>query len=313
MAYSTQDHPYHRLVAKFEPQSRLLKTWQLTGGVSAQVTALEILRPNGQTQNWVVRRHGPVDRAQNPHIAAQEFNLLQILHSAGLPVPTPCYLDTSGQIFPIPYLVIEYIPGRPEFDPTDLPALLRQMAAALAKIHSLDITRLGLSTLPSPTPLLGERSTILDDSLHEGRLRAVLEPAWPLPVRNKPVLLHADFWPGNLLWQGDRLAAVIDWEDAHIGEPLADLANTRLETLWAFGVEAMQAFTHQYLSLAPCDTNNLPYWDLYAALKPISRISQWAQDPAEENSFRAGHRLFTAQAFQQLSFKNNRPNFSDDR
>ena len=35
----------------------------------------------------------------------------------------------------------------------------------------------------------------------------------PPPVQvNRPVLLHGDFWPGNILWRDGRLVAVIDWE-----------------------------------------------------------------------------------------------------
>ena len=67
--------------------------------------------------------------------------------------------------------------------------------------------------------------------------------AWPLVRRNPAVLLHGDFWPGDVLWQAGRLTAVLDWEDAQVGDPLADVGNTRLEFLWAFGREAMQQFT----------------------------------------------------------------------
>src|SRR5256885_26190 len=88
----------------------LMEAW-LKGGVSAQVTALEIERPDHQTKKMIVRRHGDVDLKRNPHIAADEFKLLQITQSAGLATPAPYYLDQSGEIFPIPYVVIEYIEG----------------------------------------------------------------------------------------------------------------------------------------------------------------------------------------------------------
>jgi aminoglycoside phosphotransferase (APT) family kinase protein len=39
------------------------------------------------------------------------------------------------------------------------------------------------------------------------------------------VLLHGDFWPGNALWRDGALVAILDWEDAAIGDPLADVAN----------------------------------------------------------------------------------------
>jgi aminoglycoside phosphotransferase (APT) family kinase protein len=82
------------------------------------------------------------------------------------------------------------------------------------------------------------------------------------------VLLHGDFWPGNVLWEDGRLVAVLDWEDAAIGDPLADVANARLELLWAGGAEAKEEFTRRYRSLVPgVDLTDLPHWDRWAGLR----------------------------------------------
>src|SRR5690349_18889156 len=109
MTESRDVQKFEQLVQKFDPQSRLLSAWELKGGVSARVTALEIERPDGVARKMVVRQHGAVDLEQNPQIAAEEFRLLEILQSAGLPAPAPYYLDQSRKIFSTPYLVIEYI------------------------------------------------------------------------------------------------------------------------------------------------------------------------------------------------------------
>src|SRR5215467_10325986 len=108
---SKADKKVQEVVQKFEPHGKLLRQWGLKGGVSAQVTALEIERPDGHTQKMILRQHGEVDLKHNPHIAADEFELLQFLHSAGQAVPKPFYLDQSGEIYATPYLVIEYIEG----------------------------------------------------------------------------------------------------------------------------------------------------------------------------------------------------------
>ena len=79
MTESKEENRFKQLVQKMEPQSKLLRTWELKGGISAQVTALEIKRPDGQMKKMIVRQHGDVDIKQNPHIAADEFKLLQIL------------------------------------------------------------------------------------------------------------------------------------------------------------------------------------------------------------------------------------------
>ena len=89
----------------------------------------------------------------------------------------------------------------------------------------------------------------------------------PPQSSNAPVLLHGDYWPGNWLWQNGRLAAIIDWEDAALGDPLRDLAQSRLELAWIHDAAAAAAFTRAYLARRPLDTSALPYWDLCAALR----------------------------------------------
>jgi aminoglycoside phosphotransferase (APT) family kinase protein len=293
---------YIRIMEKFDPEAMLIRAWKLEGGVSAQVMALEIEQADGQTKKLLVRQHGEVDRTQNPQIAADEFKLLDLLHAAGLPVPAPYYLDQSCEIFPIPYIVIEYIEGESIFTLDAVPDLIPQLAAQLARIHKLDGSRQDFSFLPQQAKIyadkLGTRPARLDDSLDEGHIRDVLEAVGPLPLRNKSVLLHGDFWPGNILWRDGRLVGVIDWEDARLGDPLSDLANSRLETLWAFGREVMQRFTQCYLTTTGIDATLLPYWDLYAALKPALRLAEWAGDAVVEKRWREEHRWFITQAFE---------------
>jgi aminoglycoside phosphotransferase (APT) family kinase protein len=291
---------FGQVVQLFEPQSRLIRSWPLLGGVSAQVTGLEIARPDGQRKKMVIRRPGPRDLAQNPRIAADEFKLLHLVRSAGVAVPRPYYLDQSGQIFPTPYLVLEYIDGASEFAPAEPAEVIDQLAGHLAEIHRIEAAWVDLSFLPELGQGFGEPPARLDHALDEGRIRAALAAIGPLPQRHRPVLLHGDFWPGNILWRDGRLAAIIDWEEARVGDPLADLANSRLEILWAFGEAAMHRFTRQYLMMTHHDTSHLPYWDLCAALRPASKLGGWGLDQPTEKRMRARHKLFVRQALEKL-------------
>lgn len=149
----------------------------------------------------IVRQHGAVDLKHNPQIAAGEFKLLQLLQSAGMATPKPYHLDQSGEIFSTPYIVIEYIEGKPEFAPSDVTVFIFQLANTLTKIHCIDGLKLDLSFLPKQeefyTEKLRERPTRVDASLDERQIRDALEAVWPLSQRNTPVLLHGDFWPGD--------------------------------------------------------------------------------------------------------------------
>ena len=290
MTAARDNTKFEQVARKLDPHGRLLRAWELKGGVSAQVTTLEIERADGQTAHMLVRQHGAADLAQHPNVAADEFKLLHLLHAEGLATPRPYLLDQSGELFPTPYIVIEYIEGETEFAPANLADLLSQLAMHLSRIHSLDVSRLDVSFLPRQahryTRMLRERPATLDASGDEGRIRDALEAVWPLPQRNRSVLLHGDYWPGNILWRDGQLVAIIDWEDAAIGDPLADVGNSRLEILWAFGVEAMQSFTQRYQAMKNLDITSLPYWDLCAALRPIAKLGEWAAGETSERAMR---------------------------
>jgi aminoglycoside phosphotransferase (APT) family kinase protein len=230
------DEAFAELAHRIDPGGKMIRTWDVAGG-AAQVTGFEIESGGGGRERLVLRRHGARDLAANPHVAEDEFRLLSVLGSAGIPVPALRYLDAAGELFFAPCLVVEFVEGA---TPTtaDEQAVAAELAAILAAIHQIDASTAAISFLPDRR---------LDDS---GR------------PRNPPVLLHGDFWPGNTLWKDGRLVAVIDWEDAAIGDPLADVANARLELLWACGADAMHDFTDAYAKHASdVDLAALPDWD----------------------------------------------------
>jgi aminoglycoside phosphotransferase (APT) family kinase protein len=282
------------------------------------MTALEVRLADGQTRKLIVRQPGARAIRHNADAAADEFTILQIVQSAGVKTQTPYILDESGEIFPEPYLVVEYIEGNPEFAPTNITACVEQMATQLAALHRIKSSTLDsscLARLPNQAQRLQrtiqQQPVTLDHSLDEGRIRSVLEAVWPLPVLHEAVLLHGDFWPGNLLWKDGKLVAVIDWEDAEVGNPFVDLAISRLDVLWIYGLDAMQFFTQRYQTLTTTDSgldfSYLPFWDLFAALRPASRIAEWAAGWPElgrsditETTMRAKHHWFVAQAFENL-------------
>jgi aminoglycoside phosphotransferase (APT) family kinase protein len=186
-----------------------------------------------------------------------------------LAAPAPYHLDLSGRILAAPYLVIGYSEGEMVFAPADLDDYIRQLATQLARIHRVNSGIVGLSFLPQPGRACVELARPLISSaaiFDEAQIRATLATQSRLSG-NPDTLLHGDFWPGNSLWRNGRLTAVIDWEDAQLGDPLIDLAQSRSEIVWIFGVEAMDAFTRHYQSLNDLDFRHLPYWDLCAALR----------------------------------------------
>jgi len=295
--------PFEALAQRIAPGSKLLRTWELEGGVSARVTAFELERGDGRSERLILRRHGARDLHRNPRLALDEFRLLELLREAGIPAPTPRYLDASGEVFPVPALVVDYIEGELPSARVDETELVDQLARVLAEIHRIDCSTADLSFLPR-RDLAELPVRRAPEAAPERRIRNVLVSALPRPPRNPSVLQHGDFWPGNTLWRGGRLVAVVDWEDAACGDPLADLANARLELLWAVGAQAIEAFTRRYETTATAiELTDLPYWDLWAALRLGRHISDWGLEERTETIIRQRLDSFVADALEKLSVR----------
>lgn len=304
---SGDEKRWEQLLQRVRPGSRLLRYTPLIGGISAQVTLLEIVGKEGEQERLVVRRHGAVDRRSNPQVASHEFRLLQRLHAADMEVPRPVFLDESCDLFPEQVVVLAYVegtmgmPSRPEADP------LEDFVAFLARLHSLDIERLGLDFLPNletKVPRkLKELAVSAQEQTEEARqIGEALRSLPQLPERVNPLtVIHNDYWWGNTLWKDGKLVAVIDWEDAVLADPLADLANSRLEVLWTLGQEGMERFTRRYQELAPqIDSTNLPFWDLFNALRPAQNMHSWGLGEREA-AMRAALCAFIQQGIVKLS------------
>ncbi len=313
---SDDDLRFTQLVQKIAPGGRLLRRWSLMGGISAQTDALEVAYADGAIRKLVVRRASARMLAYNRHGIRDEFRLLQMTHTLGLATPAAYLLDESGEIFPGPYLVMEYIEGAPKFVTDDVVDYAQQAAAHLAQIHRCASVELDLAFLPRTALALSEYDAIrvaaFDPSLAVSRLCDTLAAVWPLAPCNAPRLLHGDFWPGNLLWRAGRLVAVIDWEDAHVGDPFYDLAISRLDLLCIFGVEAMHVFTRHYQAALALDDRHLPYRDLYAALRLVRMaegdFAGWAafyppvgRPDITAQSLHAHYTYFITQSLDRLS------------
>lgn len=301
------DDTLRAILLRAFPGSRI-EAWEaLKGGVSAGATRVDLVLADASARRLVVRRPLAASRDEALHIASREYGLLSRCEALGIPAPRPCFLDAEAAA-----LGLEYVEGAPDLSPGIPRDRIEQMASQLARIHRVSAARelgfLGRRSESAGRHVL-EAPEALDASLGEAQVRAALRALWPWRQENEDVLLHGDYWPGNLLWREGRLAAVIDWEEAELGDPLADVALARLDLLWAFGEEAMLLFTECYRAQTRIDWRNLARWDLCVALRPMSRLDVWARAYAAPplsrpdvtaDGMREGHRLFVAQALRRL-------------
>ena len=278
---------------------------QLTGGVSANVFAVDIETSDGTSRRVVCRQHPGVDfKDHGVQVTAKEYRLLTVLHDSALAVPEP-YRHVELPAEP-PYLVMEWIDGSTEPDGDDLAGAMDEMAHFLVELHALDPSSLplaGLEAIEDPFVAIGPFLPPTDT----GRAVAAWLASDDTDRRlNEPALLHGDYWPGNVLWQDGRLRAVIDWEDAALGDPLADLAAARVELQCQYGTEAMSEFTARYLDryrnrIGPVRLESLSIWELYTSATALATMGAWGLDPAEEARRREQTQSFFDRAARELA------------
>ena len=297
----SDDARFAAIAARIAPGASLVRRWPLEGGVSARVDALEIVHPDGSHERLVLRRHGAIDwKPLEADVTTTEFGVLTVLAHAGFPLPAPRLLDVSGSTLSGPYMVMDFVDGSTDVSSDELPGALRKMATFLARLHALNLDTVAGVRLPHRDDPTGNTMRYLPDTSLGKRIRAAHEEHGPVVATNPPVLLHGDFWPGNILWRDGEIAAVIDWEDAAIGDPVADLASSRLELLWKYGQEAMARFTAHYQALRPIDLTNLPFWEISSATGASALMGEWGLDPAIEADMRAKASWLTSRALDGL-------------
>jgi aminoglycoside phosphotransferase (APT) family kinase protein len=297
----SDDNPFAAVARRVVPDGRLLRSWPLEGGVSAIMHGLEIRATDGSTRRVVVRRHDA--KEWKPHAAnvtATEFALLEALRGLGMAVPVPRSLDESGEILPTPYFVMDFVEGTTAVSDAARPDAIREMADFLTRLHALDVGETALPELPEREDPRDGALEYLPRDAFGGELRAMLrsEPEATTPPPRS--LVHGDFWPENVMWRDGSIAAVLDWEDAAIGDPLSDLACCRSELLCHYDAQAMDSFTEHYCASASVDAARLSLWELYASAAALATMGDWGLDPEVEARRRGATQWFMEQAGHAL-------------
>ena len=300
------------------PDASVIECGALAGGMSAQMHKVLIEQPHGRRRTLIVRKPAGSNTDEQRSAACYETRTLRLVHGAGLKSPEVFERPNFELAQPAPLLIMEFLDGVPDYDPSDRSQHALALADQLAAIHSVDIDEDKRCFLRQRNFAMTEAQTDpaddIDASLGAKRIRRALHKASPSLQYNESRLLHGDFWPGNLLWNGPQFVGVVDWEDACFGDPLFDLGIARLDLAWILGLPAMNAFTQRYQTLLAIDYRQLPLWDLTAALRLI-RISEgdfadwaaaWREPPfsradISEQSMRDNYQRFLNQAFEHLN------------
>ena len=150
------------------------------------------------------------------------------------PAPVVVHRDDDGDLIGEPFYLMELIPGE-DFGDAEVPDWLaaqspeehgdmcRQFVEALAKIHAIPPQSV-LGSIKTPHEEVGRWHAL---AIKSGQKPLLTEfdrlLALPLPPPAPPALVHGDTKPGNTLWDGTTLTAMLDWEMAFNGDPRFDV------------------------------------------------------------------------------------------
>lgn len=166
-----------------------------------------------------------------------EFRLIRCMEAAGVPVPHMLWLDTTGTVLDRPFSVARLIEGDADhtklFDAPHRETILDQYIEILAQVHTLDLAAAGVDFLGDPTPETA--ASVQVELFADGVRRQQLEefPAlsylirWlrkNLPTASRISIVHGDFRLGNFMYDETGIVAMLDWEQAHLGDPVEELA-----------------------------------------------------------------------------------------
>jgi aminoglycoside phosphotransferase (APT) family kinase protein len=218
---------------------------QLSGGASQETWSFDVIQPSGRI--GAILRRAPAGYGAAPARAAGlevEAALMQRAYEAGIPSPRVRHVlreqDGLGRGFIMDRVSGETIPRKILRDDAFAGArtkLAAQAGTILAGIHALDrssLPGLRLVTVSSELAALADEYRSFD---------------WPRPVfdlalrwlcdhvpdvSDTVTLVHGDFRHGNLIIGPDGIRAVLDWELAHLGDPMEDLGWICVNS-WRFG------------------------------------------------------------------------------
>ena len=222
----------------------------LTANVEGFQSPLELTKfPSGQSNptyrvraasgDYVLRRKPSGQLLPSAHAVDREYRLLSALHPLGFPVPQPLALCDDPDVIGAIFYVMELAHGRPyangalpEFDPETRRSMYGQLVDTLADLHVIDPEAAGLGDFGRSGNYFERqvarwtrqyRDSQTDYIPEVERLIAFLPET--IPEQSRTAIVHGDYRIDNVMYDGDgTLTAVLDWELATLGDPVADFS-----------------------------------------------------------------------------------------
>ena len=207
--------------------------FEISGGNRCQSWGVDVEGPDGRIQPLYLRYQPPRPPSAEPYTVWREAKIYAALQ--GSPVPAPRLIAIHPGVQAI---LTERVAGRAEYrrieDQHERVTIIQDFIAALAKLHRMPLENLdipGLAPGASMADCVRQELAIWSAMYAEaGATDALIDLALGWLAHNLPnppglpVLVHGDAGPGNFLFEAGHMTALLDWELAHPGDPMEDLA-----------------------------------------------------------------------------------------
>jgi aminoglycoside phosphotransferase (APT) family kinase protein len=255
---------------------------RLSGGASRDTYGFDIVHEDGARDSLILQSQRAGMTARAGAGMATEAVLLQEAWKCGVPVAE--LVASGGAESPLgaPFLVTRRVEGetiarrilRDDAYARARPALAAQIGTALAALHRIPVD--AASDLEQRDPVQQYRDTL--DTLGEPHPAFELGLRWldqNRPPSERTTVVHGDFRLGNLIVGPEGLRAVLDWELAHLGDPLEDLGWLCVRA-WRFGeskpVGGFGDYEDLFESYAEAsgieiDPDVVRWWEIFGTLK----------------------------------------------
>ena len=267
------------IVHEAVPGSRLLSVGSAFGAFTNDVIVVECKERTGRAFKLVIKNF--VDEPEFASKCAQaSFRALEMSKTLSVPVPQPILKDETGELLGAPGLITSFVEGRQIASPKDTSAWAQELAELLLLIHNVrpPIVDKGLLFEGQEEALFILRDYAARERLGHPLSNDIYGAVGDLLSHLKPapaVLLHMDYWQGNVLWHGDHISAVVDWDFASYGDPAIDVAYFRMN-MYLRGIKpAADIFLRRYEEVSGRALKNLGFWEVVAAARPLPNPALW--------------------------------------
>lgn len=222
------------LRAEHSDLGKPVTAWLLAGGRSNITIGLE----TEAGERYCLRRPPGGDVAQS-HNIEREYRFLERLQRSEVPVPAVLAYCNDLRVVGTPFFMMRFVEGTLCGDASDAAQLSdgmrsatgHSMAPTLARLHDIDLVGSGVGDLARQEDFIGRQLRAMRRGLQPNDLKrwpqfVAIETALMTrrPAETEVTLVHGDFKMGNCIFADDgSVAAVLDWELATLGSPLADV------------------------------------------------------------------------------------------